>query len=178
MILPFSTKMSNGKFWVKTYFIDKIWDCIEEYKLVDNLLIVSTDYIEAYLKKFGKQWDHDPEIKPKLHTIREDAKNRWKAGNKIHFVVFNRSKNQVQFAPVLPCISTQNIEIKWEVIGDIKKASIYVDELPVGTYINSYSSGICRVLAKNYGFNDVDDFFAWFSEDFTGKIIHWTDLKY
>ncbi len=33
-------------------------------------------------------------------------------------------------------------------------------------------------LAINDGFNSVDDFFQYFNTDFTGKLIHWTDLKY
>lgn len=37
---------------------------------------------------------------------------------------------------------------------------------------------VVEVLAKNDGFSGVKEFFEWFSEDFKGKIIHWTDLKY
>ena len=33
-------------------------------------------------------------------------------------------------------------------------------------------------LAKNDGFNSLDEFFAWFNKDFTGTIIHWSNLKY
>ena len=33
-------------------------------------------------------------------------------------------------------------------------------------------------LAKNDGFDSVQDFFNWFNEDFNGRIIHWTDFKY
>ena len=33
-------------------------------------------------------------------------------------------------------------------------------------------------LALNDGFDSVKDFFNWFSEDFVGKIIHWTDARY
>jgi ribonuclease HIII len=35
-----------------------------------------------------------------------------------------------------------------------------------------------ETLAQNDGFNTIYDFFAYFNEDFTGKLIHWTDLKY
>ena len=37
---------------------------------------------------------------------------------------------------------------------------------------------ILRELAKNDGFESVEDFFAYFNKDFKGKIIHWTDLQY
>lgn len=33
-------------------------------------------------------------------------------------------------------------------------------------------------LAINDGFESIDDFFNYFNEDTTGKIIHWTDLEY
>jgi hypothetical protein len=35
-----------------------------------------------------------------------------------------------------------------------------------------------EVIARHDGFDSVNDFLDWFSEDFTGKLIHWTDLKY
>lgn len=28
------------------------------------------------------------------------------------------------------------------------------------------------------GFDTIEEFFAYFNEDFVGKIIHWTDLRY
>jgi hypothetical protein len=37
---------------------------------------------------------------------------------------------------------------------------------------------LVEVLARNDGFATVKDFFEWFSEDYTGKIIHWTELRY
>jgi len=33
-------------------------------------------------------------------------------------------------------------------------------------------------LAINDGFDCIDDFFAWFNTDFTGKIIWFVDKKY
>lgn len=33
-------------------------------------------------------------------------------------------------------------------------------------------------LAKNDGFDSVEDFFKWFKGDFHGVLIHWTDFKY
>ena len=33
-------------------------------------------------------------------------------------------------------------------------------------------------LARNDGFDSIQAFFEWFKEDFEGKIIHWTDLRY
>lgn len=33
-------------------------------------------------------------------------------------------------------------------------------------------------LAQNDGFDTIEEFFEYFNEDFTGKIIHWTGLRY
>lgn len=123
-------------------------------------------------------------LPPKLHTIREDKSNRWKAGNDIHFVINNRTKNRLQFAPIIKCKGTQYISI------------IYIDDYPI-VYLgdtqescmpfyweNPYDSedgyGVeqMKELAMNDGFNSIEDFFKYFDSDFIGKIIHWTDLKY
>ena len=33
-------------------------------------------------------------------------------------------------------------------------------------------------LVQNDGFASISDFLKFFNKDYTGKIIHWTDLKY
>lgn len=35
-----------------------------------------------------------------------------------------------------------------------------------------------KQLAINDGFEDVENLIAYFNKVFTGKIIHWTDLRY
>lgn len=170
MKLSFSIKFPNGK---PTYFIDKIWDCI-----IDSSLMVGefrADYLISFQKKFNNYWDSTEGIKPKRHTIRKDEKNRWKAGMKIHFTIFNRSKNSFRFAPVIECKSVQKIEIEYTNFS--KDPIIVID----GTHFYNEKIGIdhgVKQLAQNDGFDSVDDFFEWFNTDFTGKIIHWTDLKY
>jgi hypothetical protein len=163
MILPFSQQI-NGK---PSYFVAKIWA-----SGFDNSGLFKFDYENAYEEKFGQLWDgwYDTHL-PKLHTIRADEKNRWKAGNKIHMVVFNRTKNQFRFAPVLECKGVQKIFIKYEyyrslpaVIIDDKTVLINEDEL--------------TELAINDGFDSLSDFCEYFNQDFTGKIIHWTNLRY
>ncbi|MDV6170212.1 hypothetical protein R1T16_17380 [Flavobacterium sp. DG1-102-2] len=107
------------------------------------------------------------DAKPKHHTIREDTKDRWKVGSLIHFVVFNRSKNQFQFAPVFKCKGIQKIEI-----------THYVDWIAVT--IDGRNLGIEEIikLSINDGFDGVEAFFNYFNCDYKGKIIHWTDLRY
>ena len=115
---------------------------------------------------------HEAPIAPKLHTIRSDPKNRWKAGNKIHFVINNRTKDRFQFAPVLECKSVQNIRIRHSLIP-----------YPPGVFVGDnlmyrLAPEEIEDLARNDGFNSVEDFFKWFDKDFDGKIIHWHENKY
>ncbi|PKP11975.1 MAG: hypothetical protein CVU09_00305 [Bacteroidetes bacterium HGW-Bacteroidetes-4] len=169
MILPFSTKFPDGK---PTYFIEKIWASIPELKTPYKF-----NYEELFVNKFNVLWDGWGEsFKPKKHTIRADIHNRWKPGNKIHMVVFNRSKNQFQFAPVLECKSVQKIEIIYS-----NPNSDYPFVKIDGARYNVWEkSGLKMIseIAINDGFKSDIDFFQWFNKDFQGKIIHWTDLRY
>ena len=74
-----------------------------------------------------------------------------------------------RFAPVLPVVSTQKIEIRFqEFLNDVV---IKID----GKKLNIQEQ---QQLAWNDGFDNLLEFLMYFKEDFTGKIIHWTDLKY
>lgn len=111
---------------------------------------------------------------PKIHTIRQDIKNKWKPGNKIHFVINNRTKNRYQFAPTIVCTSTQQIIIKYFYNGKTEQF-----DLPTVLIDGKEKKGKQLLeLANNDGFDTVEDFFAYFKTDFTGKIIHWTNFKY
>jgi hypothetical protein len=119
----------------------------------------------------------------KLHTIRKDEKNRWKVGSKIHMVINNRTKNRLQFAPILEVKAIQKIKIQHLKLEHTTKAHIYIDGVLQGFVIWVHcqlksSSFTVDAIAKNDGFDTTNSFFEWFSEDFEGKIIHWTDLKY
>lgn len=105
----------------------------------------------------------------KIHTIRGDESNRWKPGNKIHFATGVRSKQYNQFRSGV-CSRVQDIEI---IYGNMSNQfpEIYID----GIYQTTED---VEELAYNDGFDSVDDFRSWFSDDFIGKIIHWTDYKY
>lgn len=105
--------------------------------------------------------------KSKIHTIRYDEKNRWKAGNIIHFATGIRTKNYNCFRHGF-CQSIQQIKIKHKVdfyiTIEIDGKNLLKEEI--------------EQLAKNDGFDSVQDFFEWFNEDFEGRIIHWTEFKY
>lgn len=115
----------------------------------------------------------------KLHTIREDAPGRWKAGNKIHAATGVRTPQYHCFFES-KCVSTQTIKIK-HYPGQI--------EVRIGGYFfgEAFHHGLndiyelsisLKELAKNDGFDDSKSFFQWFHSDYKGKIIHWTDLRY
>lgn len=110
----------------------------------------------------------------KLHTIREDKNNRWKVGTNIDFFINARQKSMFRFAPVLPVVSIQNIEIVYKFDLPV----LFIDEIQF--YNPHIKSDIPRMLllANNDGFDSVDEFFHYFNKDFKGKIIHWTDIKY
>jgi uncharacterized protein YqfB (UPF0267 family) len=109
----------------------------------------------------------------KIHTIREDKGNRWKAGMLIQMATGVRTKDYKCFN-MSQCLCTQDIEISYFEEIDPGEGELYEVRID-GKLLN-----IAEViqLSRNDGFESVLDFLKWFSNDFTGKIIHWTDLKY
>jgi hypothetical protein len=145
---------------------------------------------------------HD--VNPKLHTFRIDSNDRWKPGMSIQ-MVYRGPKYSVKdhFNKYIPefqsCISTQKVEIKWTTNKEFfnrKEVSVFVDRylLLEAAFSNSaigathhyrHLDGVVAkanasidLIAVNDGFNGLFDFFKYFNKDFTGKIIHWTDLRY
>ncbi|MFV8364797.1 hypothetical protein [Flavobacterium sp. XS1P27] len=176
MILSFSTQL-NGK---PTYFIEKIWEGLLRTVFKDDEEYI--DHLKAYEEQFGKHWDYLPEeqermTNPKIHTIREDKKERWKPGTKIDFFINCRQKDMFRFAPVLPVVSVQKIEIKWIGFNNGFRPCIWIDKKLIYD-IAEINKKLMLELAQKDGFDTIEDFFAYFNEDFTGKLIHWTDLKY
>jgi hypothetical protein len=163
MILSFSTQL-NGR---PTYFVEKI-----VCGLFDTINITKADW-HLYSKDFESRTVHNP----KLHTIREDKNERWKPGTKIDFFINCRQKNMFRFAPVLPVVSTQKVEIIWIGFSDGYRPWVKIDNKNIYT-IDRIDSDKMQQLAQNDGFDTIEDFFAYFNKDFKGKIIHWTDLKY
>lgn len=107
----------------------------------------------------------------KKHTIREDKNDRWKPGMKIHFATGVRTRLYHQFYEG-SCKSTQRINIIYDNIPPMGNVvNVLIDERQI-------SWKELETLAVNDGFEDVSDFLNWFNEDFEGKIIHWTDLRY
>ncbi|GGB82817.1 hypothetical protein GCM10007424_23560 [Flavobacterium suaedae] len=181
MILPFSTQL-NGK---PTYFPEKIIAGLNNYSLIDAETAHKL-MLDCILKKSGISYpinfNRVLTHTPKKHTIRTDKNNRWRADMPIHFYINNRQPDMFQFAPVVRCASVQDIQINW--FSDIRSTDPskisplrfnYVDVIVDGKLKNIAQ---VKILSLNDGFETIEDFFAYFNTDFTGKIIHWTDLKY
>jgi hypothetical protein len=121
----------------------------------------------------------------KKHTFREDKKGRWKPGVLIHFATGVRTIFYNCFMKGI-CKSTQSVQINYFksytflTYKEFMSLEVVIDgnlfyKLENGMV--TFDNGMIE-LAKNDGFDSREDFFKWFDEDFEGKIIHWTDLKY
>jgi len=111
----------------------------------------------------------------KKHTIREDKTDRWHRGRIIQFWFGsprNPKNNPYQFREGI-CISTQKIEIEYQ--GLKQNGEVYPAVKIDGKYIDYHTKVI---LAITDGFDSVAELFKWFDKDFSGKLIHWTDIKY
>jgi hypothetical protein len=105
----------------------------------------------------------------KIHTIRQDFNDRWIEGLKIHFATGVRTDKYNCFKTGI-CTGIQKIQIK-----PLTETIIFmIDNKPV-YFPEKYER---EIIAKNDGFNSIQDFFKWFNKDFDGKIIYWTDFKY
>jgi hypothetical protein len=170
MILEFSTQL-NGK---PTNFVEKIWDGLIK-ESISNFEEM-WEYENRYENEIFDLMDFNKADFSKFHTIREDKTGRWKVGTKIDFFINCRQPTMFRFAPVLQVVSIQNIYITYTATN---KAMVFIDD--VCFYMQNLSvEGNHKMLhlAQNDGFDTIQDFFEYFSEDFKGKIIHWTDLRY
>lgn len=177
MTLSFSTKWPvrmQSCAGQPNYFLEKIWSGFHHKGMLGPLERI--DYDQEHKERFGSYWDgwYTPDTTlPKLHTIRRG--HRWKRGMKIHMAINNRTANRFQFAPVIQCVSVQDIEIKH---------TGYAPNYPLvmvhnGKHLmNPLGYDEIYRLAINDGFETIDQFFEYFNEDFEGQIVHWTKLKY
>ncbi len=108
----------------------------------------------------------------KLHSIRSG--NRWRAGMSIQHFAKVRQPGMYKFMPDKVCTGTQDIFITfngWRFEVSIDDKYMY--------------NNILEVLSKNDGFDSLDEFKRFFTNDykdqdvvFSGQIVHWTDLRY
>lgn len=189
MNLPFSTHFSKDLARIggrPTHFVEKIWASIPEEKLVEffaSAYSVSFADREAMSLLFREaahlelNWELYDACRsgsryPKVHTIREDKNQRWKEGALIHFFINLRKPIQFRFAPIIPVARVQKI------------AFYYTHDRTMGIFIDNQlrycrnvdvavNSCFVELLAKNDGFDELEDFLSWFNIDFSGKLIWW-----
>lgn len=146
-----------------THFVEKIWKSLPNEPIDENFKeVFTTDNFNGVAYKAQR---------PCIHSITKDTLKRWSAGTPIHFQISIPIRTILQFAPVKKTVSVQRIEIRWTDPDGWKlpEPNIYID----GTWFFDYDT-----LVKNEGFPSVGSFFKYHNKDFTGKIIHWTNLKY
>jgi len=118
----------------------------------------------------------------KIHTIRDDFKNRWNVGRSIHFCEWSKkpyNSRNIQFAPLMTVLKIQNVKI----LEYFMTASETSYKMPDDTIYGIEIDGIrlkreaMYQFSKNDGFPNLIEFFKYFKR-FEGKIIHWTDFAY
>lgn len=103
----------------------------------------------------------------KIHTIREDKKNRWQYGRSIQMATGVRTKNYKCFAQRV-CLGFRTIEI-----NPNTKTVIFTQANGQNHTLNDLQ---IELLALNDGFKTVQDFWNWFNKPFKGKLIFWNKV--
>ena len=104
----------------------------------------------------------------KIHTIRRDEENRLMSGVKIALTC---GQSHLVFGEKV-ITAVQHIVIHIHIMQYVKYLQVFVDGRKL-----EYREIV--ELAKNDGFNDVNDFISFFGLGrHEGKLIHWTDKRY
>ena len=171
MNLNFSINHKDGK---PTFFREKIWSSIDKLKLITEQQAI--DFSEEQDVCFDLRYKDIPNLAPKIGTIRKKGKRNWKIGTPIYFFTGLRTKKACRFAPQMPVLQLQDIKIEYK--NDHSDYPIVFIDKKIFYYYVKEDYFTLQNLAINDGFESVKDFFNYFSEDFTGKIIGWTNYKY
>jgi hypothetical protein len=118
---------------------------------------------------FVEKITRQPGFRPKIHTLREDPNERWKPGRKIDMTIGDRYHPMVFNSMV--CKSTQSVHIYYDNFLFPMVPEVYIDGREL------LSSEVFE-LAKNDGFDSLENFYRWFDQSKKLKLIHWTDFKY
>lgn len=109
----------------------------------------------------------------KIHSLREDTNNRWKAGNSIQMAYGVRTLYYNHFnegiAELELCKSTQEIIMRHDLGLHITVDGKQLQPQEIELLIRN--DGLSRFQFNNW-------FFGKAKQTWKGKIIHWTDFKY
>ncbi|GAB3177541.1 hypothetical protein [Telluribacter humicola] len=179
MILPFSTHFKDGQ---PNYFVEKIMASLPNEKYGNKYEYLKWGEGTRFswmidLKE--KDVPYRPDLtlqapRPKLHTFRGDKTRRWKPGMTIHAVLFNRSKHYWQFSE-MDCVGVQNVLMERQAHTRIRLQF----GGPTKPFI--WSQEDVQEIAKNDGFENLDQFEQWFLPKpgiWQGRLIHWTSHRY
>ncbi len=180
MNLPFKTSF-NGK---PTYIVEKIWAGFTDprFHLMDSEVWPMHLAYCITSEKIDQDVLHDFQQNrvKKIHAIIADNKKRWREGMDIHMIINNNMRTRFQFALPVRVKSIQKIEISHRGVANIFVVKIdrrlfAICDYECGDYFNE--PGLNK-LARQDGFDSIEDFMAFFPNDFSGIIIHWTDERY
>ncbi len=115
----------------------------------------------------------------KVHTIRDDKRNRWKVGTKIHFWLGNppntRGKNKPYQFGVGEVSRVETIRMDFACDEDWQNDIVYI-----GDDIKLKTSEELNALAVNEGFENWQQMKHWFvnkSGEYFGRIIFWKNFE-
>lgn len=114
----------------------------------------------------------------KVHTIRDDKHNRWKAGTKIHFWLGNprntRGKNKPYQFGVSEVSRVENIRMDFFCSEDWQNDVVYIGDCKLSTI-----EGLNELAIKD-GFDNWEQMKNWFVNpdgQYFGKIIFWKNFE-
>lgn len=122
--------------------------------------------------------------RPKIHTMRLDPQNRWKAGRKIEMVYrgagykiidhFNKGIPELEV-----CTGVQKIKL-WLTgsLGEVGDNGKREQIIRIHAIVDGKRIDNPERIIPNDGFEDIIQFSRWFTKPWEGKIIHWTDYRY
>jgi hypothetical protein len=105
----------------------------------------------------------------KIHILKEDRKNTWRAGDTVHFAYGVRSGKPQRWGGKQVITSVQTVSFKYPENGNTPE--IFIDGRRLGVME-------MLLLAANDGFETLNDFLAYYNTSLTWKLIHWTKFTY
>lgn len=178
MILNFITHFPDG---APTYFADKVsesFDFLNDDELCKawDSAWAKTDFYEKSNELFKRIGENANlffgDVLPKIHSLREDIHDRWCVGMKIHFYVWSRTKKAT-------CFGIGEVKaIQYAIINAQLQRIFIMDEKNGLGHSRELLGTDLADFVLNDGFDSIDQFWKFFTQSKTYKLIHWTDFKY